>query len=356
MATRSTPGIPRRAATSESTIGVTRPRSGSVGATAGDPFSDGEGAKQPLNRRFHLNGSSVASLVLVRYGELALKSAPVRREFEHRLRQNILAQFVREGTTCRLRADHGHVYVEADDPATAVRLLRRTFGVTSVSRAVEVPTERAAILAALRPVAERRLRPNSTFALRARRTGTHPFTSQELARDLGGEIFEEYRGRGVRVDLDSPEVELFVEVRGPRTYVYEDRAAGPGGLPLGVAGRVVALVDGPRGALGAYQMMKRGCRCDWVATGDGIGLADSVLTAFDPSAPTSSVPLVTSADEALEERLTATHADGVVLPLLVDEYGPARERWGDVVVFSPTVGLTDEEVGERWRAVAELAG
>jgi thiamine biosynthesis protein ThiI len=299
----------------------------------------------------------VASLVLVRYGELALKSAPVRREFEHRLRQNILAQFVREGTTCRLRADHGHLYVEADDADTAVRLLRRTFGVTSVSRAVEVPTERSAMLAALRPVAERRLRPNTSFALRARRTGTHPFTSQELARDLGGEIFEEYKGRGVRVDLDSPDVELFVEVRGPRTYVYDDRTAGPGGLPLGVAGRVVALVDGPRGALGAYLMMKRGCRCDWVATGDGVGLADGVLTAFDPHAPTvSPPPAAGSTDETLAARLTTSHADGVVLPLLVEEYGAARARWGDVVVFSPTVGFTDAEVGERWRAVAALAG
>jgi thiamine biosynthesis protein ThiI len=298
----------------------------------------------------------VSSLVLVRYGELALKSAPVRREFEHRLRQNILAQFVRAGTTCRLRGDHGHLYVEADDADTAVQLLRRTFGVTSVSRAVEVPTERTAILAALRPIAARRLHPGASFALRARRTGTHPFTSQELARDLGGEIFEEYRSQGIRVDLDAPEVELFVEVRGPRTYVYDDRATGPGGMPLGVAGRVVALVDGARGALGAYLMMKRGCRCDWVATGDGVPMADTVLTAFDPHAPPPVPPSEGPTDTALAERLASSHADGIVLPLAVDDYGAARERWGDIVVFSPTVGLTEQEVDERWRAVAALAG
>jgi len=337
-------------------IGPTSSASGSADAASGRPVSDGDIAKQPLNRRFHLNGSSVASLVLVRYGELALKSAPVRREFEHRLRQNILAQFVRAGTTCRLRGDHGHLYVEADDADTAVRLLRRTFGVTSVSRAVEVPTDRAAILEALRPVAARRLRPGSSFALRARRTGTHPFTSQELARDLGGEIFEAYRAQGVRVDLDEPDVELFVEVRGPRTYVYDDRSTGPGGMPLGVAGRVVALVDGPRGALGAYLMMKRGCRCDWVATGAGVPMADAVLAAFDPQVRAPVSPVEPPTEPVLAERLASTHSDGIVLPLAVDDYGAARARWGDVVVFSPTVGLTDEEVAERWRAVAELAG
>ena len=297
----------------------------------------------------------MASLVLVRYGELALKSAPVRREFEHRLRQNILAQFLRAGLPCRLRADHGHVYVEADDGDAAVRLLRRTFGVTSVSIAVEVPTDRAAMLAALLPFAERALRPNASFALRARRTGTHPFTSQELARDLGGEIFEKYRGIGIRVDLDHPDFEFFVEVRGPRTYVYDSRATGPGGLPLGVAGRVVALVDGERGALGAYLMMKRGCRCDWIATGDGVPLVASVLHAFDPHAPVPPPPDLGSPDALLQSRLESTRADGVVLPLGVDDYAAARSRWGDVVVFSPTVGLTDEEVAHRWRAVAALA-
>ncbi|MCI4324523.1 MAG: THUMP domain-containing protein [Thermoplasmata archaeon] len=297
----------------------------------------------------------MASLVLVRYGELALKSAPVRREFEHRLRQNILAQFVRAGQPCRLRSDHGHVYVEADDGVTAVRLLRRTFGVTSVSVAVEVPTERSAMLAALFPLAEVALRPDCSFALRARRTGTHPFTSQELGRDLGGEIFEKYKGIGVTVDLDHPDVELFVEVRGPRTYLYDSRATGPGGLPLGVAGRVVALVDGERGALGAYLMMKRGCRCDWVAAGEGVPLVATVLRAFDPHSKDLPKDDGLATDLALQSRLESTRADGVVLPLLVDDYAAARTRWGDVVVFSPTVGLTDEEVATRWRAVAELA-
>lgn len=297
----------------------------------------------------------MASLVLVRYGELALKSAPVRREFEHRLRQNILAQFVREGATCRLRADHGHVYVEADDGVLAARLLRRTFGVTSISEAVEVPTDRAAIRAAFEPLADAHIRPGGSFAVRARRTGTHPFTSPELARDLGGVVLERFEGKGVHVDLSHPDVELFVEVRGPRTYLYADRATGPGGLPLGVAGRVVALVDGARGALGAYLMMKRGCRCDWVATGDGVALADGVLRRFDPRAP-SVTAAEGPADGALAARLSEARADGVVLPLAVDDYPGARERWGDVVVFSPTVGWTDQEVAERWRAVEELAG
>jgi tRNA uracil 4-sulfurtransferase len=297
----------------------------------------------------------MSTLLLVRYGELALKSPPVRREFESSLRRNILDQFVREGLTGRLRSDRGHLYVEVEAAEPALRVLRRIFGVTSVSEVHEVPSERVAIRDRLIELADPRLVPGTRFAVRARRTGQHPFTSQELARDLGGDVLERFAERHLVVDLDQPEVELFVEVRGPRTYLYFDRASGPGGLPLGVAGRLVALVDGERGALGAFLMMKRGCRVALVAPPSGESYARDVLTRFDPSArvarasgPSETWPGV------LGEVAEASHADGVVLPIGVDEYPTARARWGERVVFSPTVGLTDEEVDDRWRNVVAL--
>jgi len=298
----------------------------------------------------------MAELILVRYGELALKSPPVRREFESSLRRNILDQFVREGLSARLRSDHGHLYVEVDHADPAIRVLRRVFGITSLSLVEEVASDRVSIRDRLLERASSRLVPGSTFAVRARRTGAHSFTSQELARDLGGDVLDRFADRGLRVDLERPDVELFVEVRGPRTYLYFDRTAGPGGIPLGVAGRLVALVDGPRGALGAYLMMKRGCRVALVSSPSGEALARGVLSRFDPRSRVES----TSADPvdwtpSLRAIAEEAHADGVVLPIGIEEYGPAKERWGDRVLFSPTVGLTDEEVSERWKNVRSLA-
>jgi thiamine biosynthesis protein ThiI len=296
----------------------------------------------------------MAALLLVRYGELALKSAPVRREFESTLRRNILDLFVREGLEARLRADHGHLYVESADPERAIRLVSRVFGVTSVSIVHEVPTDRPTIAARLLELAEPRLVSGVRFAVRARRTGQHSFTSQELARDLGGDVLDRFPDRDLHVELEHPDVELFVEVRGPRTYLYFDRLPGPGGLPLGVAGRLVALVDGVRGALGAYLMMKRGCRVGFVVAAGGESLAGSVLARYDPSAR------IVRGSEAPEGWATtvgdvaeASHADGVVLPLIVDDYPGAVGRWGDRVIFSPTVGLTDAEVSERWESVVQ---
>jgi tRNA uracil 4-sulfurtransferase len=297
----------------------------------------------------------MAGMVLVRYGELALKSPPVRREFETALRRNILDQFVRAGLPARLRSDRGHLYVEADDPEGAARLLRRVFGVTSASVVHEVPTERAAIRDRLLELAEPRLLPGSSFAVRARRTGSHPFTSQELARDLGSDLLDRFPDRGLSVDLERPAVELFVEVRGPRTYLYFDRVDGPGGLPLGVAGHLAGLVDGPRGALGAFMMMKRGCRVALAVPDGGESLVREVLSRFDPAAPVDRVPSdPTGWSGPLAALADRSRADGIVLPWTVDQLTAGKAAWGDRVLFSPTIGLTDAEVDAEWRRIASL--
>ncbi|MGI0132350.1 MAG: THUMP domain-containing protein [Thermoplasmata archaeon] len=299
----------------------------------------------------------MSALLLVRYGELALKSPPVRREFERTLQRNILEQFAAARSTCRLRNDRGHFYVESDDAEAAALIVRRVFGVTSVSVVWEVSTDRPELTRRVIELSDALLGPGRSFAVRARRTGEHPFTSQELARDLGSEIIARFSDRQLRVDLDHPDVEVFVEVRGPRTYLYFGRQRGPGGLPLGVAGRVVALVDGTRGALGAFLMMKRGCRCDLVATANGADLARRILGRFDPRSSVELAPGTgEEAEVAMRTAADSHHADGIVLPLTIDAYAEAHARWGDRVVFSPTVGLTDEEVEHRWHDVQALAG
>ncbi len=57
------------------------------------------------------------------------------------------------------------------------------------------------------------IRPGSTFAVRAERVGTHPFTSIDVGREVGAAIIESYlseRGVGLKVDLRNPDVEVYV--------------------------------------------------------------------------------------------------------------------------------------------------
>jgi len=63
-----------------------------------------------------------------------------------------------------------------------------------------------------------------------------------------------------RVDLDGPELTVFVEILKDRVYVSLQKLPGPGGFPVGTAGRVVALLSGGIDSpVAVWRMMKRGC-------------------------------------------------------------------------------------------------
>jgi thiamine biosynthesis protein ThiI len=62
------------------------------------------------------------------------------------------------------------------------------------------------------------------------------------------------------VDLDDPDLTFAVEVREQQAYVYLERIAGPGGLPVGTQQPVVALVSGGIDSpVAAYELMRKGC-------------------------------------------------------------------------------------------------
>ena len=102
-----------------------------------------------------------------------------------------------------------------------------------------------------------------TFAVAARRaTKELPLTSHEINVALGDVV---RLATKAKVDLDDPDHTVYVEVVGPRALVYTDRRPGPGGLPVGVSGRVLSLLSGGIDSpVATYRMLKRGARCDIV--------------------------------------------------------------------------------------------
>src|SRR3989475_13263039 len=73
-----------------------------------------------------------AMVLLVRFGELALKSPYVRRQLRDRLVGNIQDLFAAEGIEGLTRADHGRGYVDVDDVPAALAAPPRGFGIGSV--------------------------------------------------------------------------------------------------------------------------------------------------------------------------------------------------------------------------------
>ena len=148
---------------------------------------------------------------LVRFGELALKSRYVRRQLQDRLVANLLERFTAEGKECLVSSDFGRIYVHADDTAAAASILARTFGIVSFSPAAEAPSDLPALCGAVAAYAKPLLSAGMSFAIRPRRSGTHPYKSQDLGREAGSAVWTAVPG--LRVDLEKPDREISVEVR-----------------------------------------------------------------------------------------------------------------------------------------------
>ena len=86
------------------------------------------------------------SILLVRYSEIGLKSAPVRRRFENQLKDNMLSMLMEDGVEAFITKSGARYYVEASDIAAAVFSLRRVFGVGSISVAEECASSNTPVL------------------------------------------------------------------------------------------------------------------------------------------------------------------------------------------------------------------
>jgi thiamine biosynthesis protein ThiI len=197
--------------------------------------------------------------VLVRFGEIGIKSAPVRRAMLERLRQNVLAAMEREGVEGDVQRMGSRLWMAGPDPAGLAQLATRVFGVVSVSPARRVPATMDAMKVAAAALALEY--PWTRFAIRARREGTHPFGSQDVNVQVGSAVFKaaQAAGRVPTVDLTDPEFALDIDVRQGVCYLFTEHHAGPGGIPLGTQGRVLALLSDPPSFVAAWLMMRRGC-------------------------------------------------------------------------------------------------
>ena len=206
--------------------------------------------------------SRLRAALIVHYHEISLKRGN-RPLFLRHLAQN-LERAVRDLGGARVHQLSGRILVDVEGserPQAIAERLSRVCGVASVALAYRVPSSVDAMKAAVAALIESRR--FVSFRISARRAfKTYPLTSVELNRELGAFVVER---TGVRVDLHVPDLEIHVEVLPAETFVYADRMPGPGGLPVGTAGTVAALLSGGIDSpVAAWRMMKRGCRVVFV--------------------------------------------------------------------------------------------
>lgn len=191
---------------------------------------------------------------MVHYSEVALKGKN-RPEFVRVLRRNISrALWGLEPET--VFSDGRFVVTAEGAPEEVGRKLGAQFGVAWFSPASLVEPDFQKMLSATLDMA--RASTGKTFKIEPRRSDkTFALTSYELASRLGAAVATD---TGMKVDMSKPDLVLHVDVTRRGAMLYSAKHRGPGGLPVGTAGRVMHLfsggIDSP---VAAWLLMKRGC-------------------------------------------------------------------------------------------------
>jgi thiamine biosynthesis protein ThiI len=196
--------------------------------------------------------------IVIHYNEISLKgkNQPL---FVRQLESNVLRATAGAGVR---HAAHlsGRMILrlarEADLETIRARL-RDVFGIANFAVAERANLEMESLRHRVaRGVAGQRFR---TFKVATRRAYKgFPLTSEDINRDLGALV---QARTGAEVDLEQPELTIGVEVLPREMFVSFGRDPGPGGLPVGVSGRVVGLLSGGIDSpVAAYRLMKRGCQ------------------------------------------------------------------------------------------------
>jgi len=201
------------------------------------------------------------NLLIIRYGELALKGKETRRRFENTLINNIKKALDFEQIQFKITRNRGRIYVYSNQIDKCTLILQKIFGITSISPASQTNDEISSISQLSRSISKEFITKQKSFALRVTRTGTHNYSSQDIAIKIGNDIVKMTKAK---VNLNKPDFELFIEIRDKCAYIFTQKILGPGGLPMGTQGNVLALITHPTSILASWYIMRRGCKIFFV--------------------------------------------------------------------------------------------
>lgn len=100
---------------------------------------------------------------------------------------------------------------------------------------------------------------NKTFCVRVKRRGSHPFTSHEVERYVGGGLNQHIPSACVK--LQHPDITVNLEIDQDRLLLITARYPGLGGFPIGTQEDVISLISGGfDSGVSSYMLMRRGSR------------------------------------------------------------------------------------------------
>jgi tRNA uracil 4-sulfurtransferase len=301
-------------------------------------------------------------LFLVRVAaEVATKSRRTRKRFQQQLVRNLKEALTADGIAATVHDRWNRIFVETADPSPhAVARLATVFGVASISAAdARGPASLNDIVRLGHELYAARVR-GRRFAVRARVDGNPGFSAHDIEVELGAAL-----NPHAEVDLEEPDVTVFVEVWDREAYFFCDRVKAQGGLPLGVQGKGVCLISGGfDSAVAAWLLLKRGVALDYVFCNLGgeayersvVGVAKVLADEWSwGDRPTLHVVDFAPLLAALKESVTPRYSQVVLKRLM---YRVAEAVAGEVsaraIVTGESLGQVSSQTLDNLRAIDEV--
>jgi len=218
---------------------------------------------------------------ILRFGELGLKSRPVRRNFQKALRRNLEQLALNSNTPMIHELIRQQEIISSSAPIADVEdLLCHILGVVAIDRVVLLCQEVTPISVAKAYLSrDENVGKSRTFGVRVRRVGENKeWNSQSFAGAVGAAMLGE--DDSLSVNLREPDRWVKLIMESDRVSLVEERISGAGGLPAGVQGDVLVQIKDRDDMLGAFLIMRRGTRLIPVLDCDEKYIA--MLSKFDP--------------------------------------------------------------------------
>ena len=195
-------------------------------------------------------------VLLLRYGEIFLKGKN-KAFFENKLIENIKKAL--DGLDYKFIRTQNRYYVEDYDEWLQdefVDRLKKVFGLTSLSVAIKVKSQYELMGQAVQEYVPQG---KSTFRVTVNRADKRlDKNSMQIAAMMGGYCLD--KNPMLKVDLHSPQVEIFVDIRERGyAYVFSGKIPCAGGMPVGTAGKGMLLLSGGFDSpVAGWRMARRG--------------------------------------------------------------------------------------------------
>ncbi|MBR3683502.1 MAG: tRNA 4-thiouridine(8) synthase ThiI [Lachnospiraceae bacterium] len=202
---------------------------------------------------------------LIKYAEIGVKGKN-RYIFEERLVDQIRYALRRCDGQFKVHRTQGRIYVDAlteFDYDETVAELKTVFGISGICPVVYVEDNGFEDLKKVVTNYMDAVYPdkNMTFKVVSRRARkNYPLESMDINAKIGETLLDAFPE--LRVDVHNPDVLLNIEIR-EKIYIYSIIIPGPGGMPVGTAGKAMLLLSGGIDSpVAGYMISKRGVVLD----------------------------------------------------------------------------------------------